>query len=152
MKKYMKNMKTPVGIMAFAALLFFNTFVSMAQVIENKNARDEVKNYAVLISQPNHVVAAVDTGETLTEESKFHRGEFVIMACGKSVEAFVKGSEFSEVIAKGIEAGIKYRICGMSLKQFKVAPESLMEGFEVVPNGLTYIFELKLNGYITLEL
>ena len=148
----MKNIKKPVGIMAFAALLFFHTFVSMAQVIGKQDPAHENKNYAVLISQPNHVVAAVDTGETLTAESKFQRGEFVIMACGKSVEAFVKGSEFSEVIAKGVEAGIKYQICGMSLKQFKVAPESLMEGLEVVPNGLTYIFELKLKGFTTLEL
>lgn len=147
----MKNIKKPAGIMAFAALLFF-TYASMAQVIDKHDPAHEKKDYAVLISQPNHVVAAVDTGETLTAESEFQRGEFVIMACGKSVEAFVKGSEFSEVISKGAEAGIKYRICGMSLKQFKVAPESLMEGLEVVPNGLTYIFELKLKGFTTLEL
>ncbi|ERM82422.1 hypothetical protein P872_18085 [Rhodonellum psychrophilum GCM71 = DSM 17998] len=148
----MKNIKSTVGIMAFAAFFFFHTFVSMAQTIETQDPEHTSKNYAVLISQPNHVVAAVDTGETLSAESKFQRGEFVIMACGKSVEAFVMGSEFSEVIAKGAEAGIKYRICGMSLKQFKVAPESLMEGLEVVPNGLTYIFELKRIGYTTLEL
>jgi len=147
-----QHLKKYTGITALTLSLFLYTFTLMAQVLEKQDSTQNTKDYAVLISQPNHVVAAVDTGETLRAESKFERGEFVIMACGKSVEAFIRGSEFSEVIAKGVEAGIKYRICGMSLRQFKVAPESLMEGLEVVPNGLTYLFELKLNGFTTLEL
>ncbi|WP_114783294.1 DsrE family protein [Botryobacter ruber] len=109
-------------------------------------------NYAVLISQPNHLKAAVHTAESITAESHFHRGEFVVMACGKSVEAFVKGSDMAQEFAKGQAAGINYKVCGMSLKKFNIDPATLVEGVEVVPNGLTFMFELQQQGFRTVEL
>jgi intracellular sulfur oxidation DsrE/DsrF family protein len=110
------------------------------------------QQYAVLISQPDHLKAAVNTAETITKESKYNSGAFVIMACGKSVQAFVKGGDMSQVFESGKKAGVTYRVCGMSLKKFDIDPGTLMNGVEVVPNGLTHMFDLKLQGFTTVEL
>lgn len=110
------------------------------------------KKYAVLISQPNHLKAAVNTAETITKESKYNREEFVIMACGKSVEAFKKDGGMADEIEKGRAAGVTYKLCGMSLKKFNIDPATLVDGVEITPNGLTYMFDLKLQGYTTVEL
>lgn len=110
------------------------------------------KNYAVLISQPNHLKAAVNTAETITANSPYNRESFVVMACAKSVEAFVKGSNMAGDFEKGKAAGVTYRVCGMSLKQFNIDPATLVDGVEIVPNGLTYMFNLQQQGYITVEL
>ncbi len=110
------------------------------------------KDYAVLISQPNHLKAAIQTAETIGAGSPYYRNRFVVMACGKSVEAFVKGGSMQEELRQGKRAGITYKVCGLSLKQFNLDPASLVEGIEVVPNGLTYMFDLQQQGYSTVEL
>jgi putative oxidoreductase len=110
------------------------------------------KNYAVLISQPNHLKAAVNTAESITKDSKFNRGSFVVMACAKSVEAFKKDGGMAAEIEKGRAAGVTYMLCGMSLKQFNIRAADLVDGVEITPNGLTYMFDLKQKGYTTVEL
>ena len=110
------------------------------------------KNYAVLISQPNHLKAAVNTAESITKDSHYKRESFVVMACAKSVEAFKKDGGMAAEIEKGRAAGVTYMLCGMSLKQFNIAATDLVDGVEVTPNGLTYMFDLKQKGYTTVEL
>jgi len=78
----------------------------------------------------------------------YNRGSFVVMACGKSVEAFVKGSNMAQEFEQGNAAGATYNLCGLSLKQFSIDPKTLAGGVEVVPNGLTYMFDLQQQGYI----
>ncbi|WP_101442420.1 DoxX family membrane protein [Pontibacter ramchanderi] len=131
-----------------------STSTSAAQAASATTSAKPVagKMYAVLISQPNHLKAAVNTAETITKDSHYQRTQFVIMACGKSVEAFVKGSEMAQEFEKGKAAGVTYRVCGMSLKQFNIDASSLVDGVEVIPNGLTYMFDLQEQGYTTVEL
>ncbi|GAL87678.1 hypothetical protein MYP_4908 [Sporocytophaga myxococcoides] len=109
-------------------------------------------NYAVLISQPNHIKAVVNTAEAITKDSKYKRDTLVVMACAKSVEVFVKDNEFADMILKGKAAGIHFKVCGMSLHQFNIDPATLIEGIDIVPNGLTYLFDLQMKGYKTVEL
>ena len=106
----------------------------------------------MIISQTNHLKASVYTAETITPNSAYNRGSFVVMACGKSVEAFVKGSSMAQEFEQGRAAGVTYKVCGLSLKQFSIDPETLADGVEVVPNGLIYMFDLQQQGYITVEL
>jgi uncharacterized membrane protein YphA (DoxX/SURF4 family)/intracellular sulfur oxidation DsrE/DsrF family protein len=122
------------------------------QAASQQTTAGQVQNYAVLISQPNHLKAAVHTAETITAGSPYHREAFVVMACGKSVEAFVKGSDMASELEKGRAAGITYKVCGMSLRQFNIDPATLAEGLEIIPNGLTYMFDLQQQGYQTVEL
>ncbi|MER2996606.1 DoxX family membrane protein [Pontibacter populi] len=110
------------------------------------------QKYAVLISQPGHLKAAINTAESITKDSKYNSEAFVIMACGKSVEAFQKGSDMAQFMEQGKALGVTFKICGMSLKQFNVDPNTLAEGLEIEPNGLTYMFDLQQQGYKTVEL
>lgn len=139
-------------LVSIAAL--HSSFISRSFEASMKRPAESLggRNYAVLISQPNHVKPAVITAGSITADSKYKRDTFVVMACGKSAEAFVKGSNFAEIIRKGQSAGIDFKVCGMSLQQFNIDPETVMEGIEIVPNGLTYMFDLQINGYKTVEL
>jgi uncharacterized membrane protein YphA (DoxX/SURF4 family)/intracellular sulfur oxidation DsrE/DsrF family protein len=139
-----------VMIGAFMLMLTSCTALLPANAVEN--AKGQAKNYAVLISQPNHLKAAAHTAETITPGSPYRRENFIVMACAKSVEAFVKGSNMEGEIEKGRDAGVQYKVCGMSLKQFNVSPAALVDGVEIIPNGLTYMFDLQQQGYATVEL
>lgn len=155
MKFQDRNKVKTILLTLLISLFLVNTSFVPKPVQETSVHKDEDKglqNYAVLISMPNHVKAVVNTAETITKESKYKRDTFMVMACAKSVEAFVNGSEFADLIQKGKAAGITYKVCGMSLQQFNINPETLMEGIEIVPNGLTYMFDLQMNGYRTVEL
>jgi putative oxidoreductase len=125
---------------------------SLAQATTTQTTAKQKLHYAVLISQPNHLKAAVNTAETITPSSQYNRGNFVIMACSKSVEAFVKGSGMTEAYDKGKAAGVTYKVCGLSLLQFNIDPATLLDGVEVIPNGLTYMIDLQRQGYTTVEL
>ncbi|WP_018344337.1 DsrE family protein [Cytophaga aurantiaca] len=150
-----KNLRINKYILVFSVLLLF-AYIQATQATTNKKVVSQIvftkNNYAVLISQPNHLKAAVNTAETLSKTSKYNSDNFVVMACGKSVEAFVKSSDQNEQIETGKKAGITYKICGMSLKQFNIHPDSLVDGVDIVPNGLTYMFDVQSNGYKTVEL
>ncbi|GAA4442722.1 hypothetical protein GCM10023188_42750 [Pontibacter saemangeumensis] len=158
MKENMNHIKTSNYMAVLAASLLLlgscapGTTVAQSISAQNAPAASAIKKYAVLISQPNHLKAAVNTAETITASSTYNRESFVVMACGKSVEAFVKGSKMTQEFEKGKAAGITYQVCGMSLKQFNIDPATLVDGVEVVPNGLTYMFDLQQQGYITVEL
>ncbi|MCP2044307.1 DoxX family membrane protein [Pontibacter sp. HSC-36F09] len=146
-----------VAVLAVGLLMFLGSCATGMTAAHNTTAPKAIaaetgKKYAVLISQPNHLKAAVNTAETITKESRYQRESFVVMACGKSVEAFVKGSSMAQELEKGKAAGITYRVCGMSLKQFNIDASTLIEGVEVIPNGLTYMFDLQQQGYKTVEL
>lgn len=112
------------------------------------------QDYAVLISQPGQLAAAVHTAKTMIADKKYNTGEFVIMACGRSVEVFIEGSstDMYEVYREGKAAGITFVICAMSLENFGIDAASLFEETEITPNGLTYMFDLKLRGFETIEL
>lgn len=139
-------------VIALMALSSCVTQKATAQAGERLNTSADPKNYAVLISQPNHLAAAVHTAETIKPGSPYYRDHFIVMACGKSVEAFVEGSSMQEQIRKGKASGITYKVCGLSLKQFNIDSSTLVKDVEVVPNGLTYMFELQRQGYNTVEL
>jgi len=152
MKLQHKNKVTVLILSMLSGLFLLNSAFISPSSQPTVQTHKKGQSYAVLISQPNHVKAVVNTAGTITAESNYKRDTFIVMACGKSVEAFVKGSDMAEMIRKGKAEGITYKICGMSLQQFNINPETLIEGIEIVPNGLTYMFDLQAKGYKTVEL
>ncbi len=150
-----KNKSKAVTLTILISISLLLTSFVFRPVTGNETLRDEGKdllNYAVLISQPNHIKAVVNTAEAIIKDSKYKRDTLFVMACAKSVEAFVKGNDFADMIQKGKAAGIHFKVCGMSLQQFNIDPAALIEGIEIVPNGLTYMFDLQMKGYKTVEL
>lgn len=76
----------------------------------------------MLISQPNHLKAAVSIAGAIMPNSPYNRESFVVMACAKFVEAFVKGNDMAQEFEKGKAAGGNYKVCGMSLKSLTPTP------------------------------
>ncbi len=160
--QYLARRKTALGSsakgpkMAAAALGFIlltglsvQNIPALANNPETAVLKKEKMNYAVLISQPDHLKAAVNTAQTMRKDAQYQTGEFVVMACAKSVEAFKKGSELKSFFEAGKAAGVTFMVCGMSLEKFKIAEAEILPGAEIVPNGLTYMFDLKAKGFVT---
>ncbi|KAA9332817.1 DoxX family membrane protein [Adhaeribacter soli] len=153
------NVRSAAGsaIMVLAGSILFSSCTStnglnVSSTSSNQAQSTGKKNYGILISQPDHLKAAVNTAQTMRKEAKYNAGKIVVMACSKSVEAFKKDSDLKAVFEAGKAAGVTFTVCGMSLEKFKIAPEALMEGSTIVPNGLTYMFDLQQEGFTTVEL
>lgn len=144
--------KSFLFISAWGIFLLLSSCLTPQQASSSGANTAEKVHYAVLISQPDHLRAAVQTAQTMRQEPKYRAGSFVIMACARSVEAFRKDSDLKAVLEAGKAAGITYKVCGLSLEKFNIEPEALSEGVEISPNGLTYLFDLKQQGYVTVEL
>ncbi|MFC5269430.1 DoxX family membrane protein [Adhaeribacter terreus] len=144
------------GKMAILGIMTITLFsaCSSANAVNTatKTTAQAKKNYGILISQPDHLKAAVNTAQTMRKDTKYNADKIVVMACAKSVEAFKKDSEMKAVFEAGKAAGVTFKVCGMSLEKFKISPEELLEGATIVPNGLTYMFDLKQDGFVTVEL
>lgn len=151
-KKATGNVANMAAI-AFAGHLLFSSCSSANAVQTTSNTQVAAKkNYGILISQPDHLKAAVHTAQTMRKDAKYNADKIVIMACAKSVEAFKKDGEMKAFFEAGKAAGVTYKVCGMSLEKFKIAPADILEGAEVIPNGLTYMFDLQQEGFTTVEL
>ena len=142
----MKNLKI-ITVLFMGIFLIGAIEISFAQEVKR-----EGKNYAVLISQPNHLKAALHTAETLFSTDDFKAEKFVIMACGKAVQAFVKSGDFDKQVEKMKTHPIEYKVCGLSLVQMGLDEDEISDHAGIVPNGLTHMFLLKKEGYETLEL
>ncbi|GEM_PF-1043169 len=152
-----KKTQSPVrgaGAASLVIAMLLSSYPSTAHSASPVSYDTSKQDYAVLISQPGHLGAAVHTAKTMIADKKYNTGEFVVMACGRSVEAFTQGSstDMSEVYKDGKEAGITFVVCGMSLENFGIGAETIFEGTQITPNGLTYMFDLKLKGFETIEL
>ena len=158
-RKSQNNSTVKAPKMAAAALVgllltgfSFHAFPAFANNQASAIVAKKKKNYAVLISQPDHIKAAVNTAQAMRKEPGYQAGEFVVMACAKSVEAFKKDSILKSFFEAGKAAGVNFKVCGMSLEKFNIAEADLLPGAQIVPNGLTYMFDLKGQGFITVEL
>lgn len=151
----MVHRKNSIPVLATGLLVLLNSCASTTgQTMAEQGATiaGAKQKYAVLISQPNHLRAALHTAETITKDPNYNSGAFVIMACGKSVEALKKDVPTIALLDKGKALGITFKICGMSLEQFNLSKSDMADGLDVVPNGLTYMFDLQQQGYKTVEL
>ena len=109
-----------VLFLIFGMGFFLSSFTYKSSIPKPVEAALEKKiNHAVLISQPDHLKAAVNTAQAMRADSKYLVGEFRVMACGKSVEAFKTDIEFLKLIEAGKAAGINFTMCGMSMEKFK---------------------------------
>lgn len=55
--------------------------------------------------------------------------------------------EFEEAIKELQQAKVEFQACNNALTRFNVAPESLPEGFTVIPAGIVTLIELQNRGY-----
>lgn len=147
--KYKKSIViAPLLLIAFVIALKVNaeSIGGDYTIIKPKEAK-----YALLIRETKHIAIAVKTAQQLKEANPNYK-QFEIVLCGKSVMQLINNKEVDDIINKGINLGIKFSVCQLSLDKFEIKSTDLPDGLKVVPNGLIRIFELQDEGYKTIEL
>lgn len=114
----------------------------------------ETKDIAFLIRQPEHLKAALLTLDQMRQgEFKLDYGAAVLVICGKNgVSSLKKGGTFEKKLPSFKEKQIKVKACGMTLSKIGLEKKDLVEGVEVVKNGLYEMIRLKTEGYVTVDL
>ena len=116
-----------------------------------ENTKDK-RNYALLVSNEEHIKVAVKTAKQMFNDPKYKVGKMELVICGKGVETIKKEGTLTQTIEEGKAAGVIFNACGISLEKANLTLEQLVPGIEVVPNGLLRIFDLQAAGYQTIEL
>lgn len=113
----------------------------------------ESKKAVLGVRTPRHMkVALLTARQMLSGEGTWAAEEVAIVACGGAVPALQKDSDLAADIAKTQEMGAHIAACGLTMEHKGIAEESLAEGVEVVPNGITEIVRLQSQGYLSVEL
>lgn len=121
-------------------------------LMKGQNANKAEKKYALLVSAEDHVKMASKTARSLFSDTKYSASAFEVILCGKAVETLRGDAEWNKILQEGKKLGIVYKVCGISLDKFKIDEKSLPKEVEVVPNGILQMYDLKEQGYNTVEL
>lgn len=116
------------------------------------SAQKNTGKYALLISSADHVNVAVKSAEQLFADKKYEAAQFEVIICGKAVEIFTRFEEWRAVLEEGRKLGVKFVVCGLSLKKAGIRQDSVPNGITVVPNGILTVYDLQKEKYWTIEL
>lgn len=143
-------------IIITALLLVFSLLpdksTAMVKEVQVNNSHQKEKKYALLVSTESEIKVAITTAKQLFSNPKYNAKKFEVVICGKAVESLKNNSEIQPAIQEGMVMGVDFKACGISLGISKIAPDEIIKGIEVVPNGLLRIFDLQEDGYNTIEL
>jgi putative oxidoreductase len=124
---------------------------SVEQIDTTEQAIRADGRYAVLVSNAQHLNAAITTGRSLRARSQAI--QFQIVACGKVVKEIATNPEVGDSVRRAVnEDGLAVVVCGMSVRQLNVDPAALPPEAPTTENGLTYLFGLQEQGFQTIEL
>lgn len=121
---------------------------------QNSPAAETAETKAALgVRKPKHVTVATMTARRmLSGEAEQSADEVVIVACGPAIRQLADGSERAETVREGLEAGVKYRACGVTVERMGFDASTFIDGVEVVPNGFVELIRLQEEGFHTIEL
>lgn len=146
----MKKVKLIFSVLAMMTLLTFSTEVSGQEVAKSMKYEGHSTKFALMISNENHFIGAVETGITMNvKKNKF---AFEIVVVGKLAEDLALNKELISVIDKAHKNGIKIVICEQALAFFNIEKTSLDKRLYTTPNAWIYMFELKDKGFNSLTI
>lgn len=108
--------------------------------------------YATLVRKVPHIGASIKTARQMRESDDHHYETFEVIICGKVVKKLTDSPKAAELMEQGEELGVRFKACGMSMNKFNVEEDALLEGLDVVPNGITRMFDLQEKGFKAVEL
>lgn len=146
------KIKIIVSVILLAFFLLPDRSTAMGKEVQANNSHQKEKKYALLVSTESEIKVAVATAKQLFSNPKYNAKKFEVVICGKAVESIKNNSEIQPAIQEGMTMGVDFKACGISLGNSKIAPDELIKGIEIVPNGLLRIFDLQEDGYKTIEL
>lgn len=124
------------------------------QVVEQPAEQPAVSKKVVLaVRTPRHMnVALLTARQMLSGEGTWEAEQVAIVACGGAVPALRNTSELAADTAKTQRMGARISACGLTMKRKGIGRDELVDGVEVVPNGITEIVRLQSRGYLSVEL
>lgn len=141
---------------AFTTLLVITATVVWLSISNDTTAAEAKsgpsKSALILVQNPKQIPVVLKTCEELLTNSKYQVKQARVLVCGQAVNAITADSENGSVIAHAKKISIQIDACGISLKKLAVSPEQLAEGVSHVDNALITAFELKADGWISIDL
>lgn len=121
---------------------------------QNQTAAETTQTKAALgVRKPKHVkVATMTARQMLAGEAEQSADEVTIVTCGPAIRQLADGSKRADIVRKGLEAGVKYRACGVTVERMGFDASTFIDGVEVVPNGFVELIRLQEEGFHTIEL
>lgn len=120
---------------------------------EREAVETDRTSVALGVRKPKHVeVATMTARQMLDGEAEQSADEVVIVACGPAIREFAGESDRAEIVRDGLEAGVQYRACGVTVERMGFDASTFIDGVEVVPNGFVELIRLQEEGFHTIEL
>jgi intracellular sulfur oxidation DsrE/DsrF family protein len=121
---------------------------------QNQTAAESTATKAALgVRKPKHVAVATMTArQMLAGEAEMSADEVTIVTCGPAIRQLADGSKRADIVRKGMEDGVQYKACGVTVERMGFDDSKFLDGVEVVPNGFVELLRLQEQGFHTIEL
>ena len=142
----MKKILSTFGLIA--ALLIAQTAVAQdTQKFDNKK-----NNYIVTTTKVKQLNPIYFSSLDMKAEDGKNYGAYHVVFYGADIKQLTDPELMKPYLDKLNKNGVKLFACGFSMKNAKIDASELVEGIEVVENGLTYSLQLQKKGFYAVEL
>ena len=150
----MRNVFGAVLVILFAAGLTGCATANGETGGQNSPAAETAETKAALgVRKPKHVAVATMTArQMLAGEAEMSADEVTIVTCGPAIRQLADGSKRADIVRKGMEDGVQYKACGVTVERMGFDASKFLDGVEVVPNGFVELLRLQEEGVHTIEL
>jgi intracellular sulfur oxidation DsrE/DsrF family protein len=142
----MKNLMNIFNL--FLAFTIANTAIAQ----ETKNFDSKKKNYIVTTTKVKQLNPIYYGSLDMKAEDGKKYGAFHVVFYGGDIKELTDKELMKPYMEMLNKNGIKLHACGFSMKNAKIDASELVEGIEVVENGLTYSLQLQKKGFYSVEL
>lgn len=142
-----------IGITALVAFTAAALWLSGDQASKAAAPQNDASRSAlILVQNPKQIPVVLKTCEELLTNPKYNVKQARVLVCGPAIHAIVSDSENIGVISQANKTGVQIDACGISLKKLDVSADQLADGVSHVENALLTAFELKADGWISIDL
>lgn len=113
----------------------------------------EPNRAALGIRAPKHLkVSLITARQMLAGKGGYEAERIAIVVCGNAVEGLVEGSKLEDELEEIQEKPVTIVACGLTVERKGIDEADLIDGVEVVPNGIVELARLQEQGYESIEL
>ena len=135
----------------FSLFLAF-TIANTAIAQDTQNFDKNKNNYIVTTTKVQQLNPIHFGALDMKAEDGKKYGEFHVVFYGGDIKQLTDKELMKPYMDKLNSSGVKIYACGFSMKHAKIDASDLVEGIEVVENGLTYSLQLQKKGFYPVEL
>jgi intracellular sulfur oxidation DsrE/DsrF family protein len=139
---------------ATLALVFLFAFGSTTVATQEDTPEPAASHKVViLVRDLEPFLVAFKTADSVLAGKDVKAAEVIIVACGPGVKLAVKGGEIEAELKRLTKLDtVRVVACGLSMQRHNVERANLVEGVEVIDNGLLETLRLQIEGWVSVEL